>query len=398
MMTWPACEAQPKSSMCPFMQSMSMDFEMPVRSRQGVAPIRTADPQSPAEKASTEKESKRVLSLTSAQELALKQSWENLQRDDCKELSNIFARLAHEFVPDTAASAGMNWSSVVKVFGFVVDRLKNLQTARAKLERLGANHAAWGTKAHQMRDLRIPFLMSLETLFGSNVLEYAWGEVFDFVSQAMVDGLLGASASSPLQERCPSNPSLRIPSLQSRCPFKLGNLRAGSGEDPQDAESAPTLLTTVRAEKGEPRHREASILLTEVQIAVLRESWQKIQEDNCQKLGACLCDQFYQGRPEAKMATRMDWAQVIKAVGSVVDNLEDLEKPRAKLTKLGKQHGGWGTKAYQFYDLKFSLLRAIQTTGVADFGTDLEIAWSRVYDFVSAAMLDGLAEDAPSSN
>jgi len=128
---------------------------------------------------------------------------------------------------------------------------------------------------------------------------------------------------------------------------------------------------------------------------VLKQSWQQIQEDDCQTLGSCLCDHFYQGRPEAKMATRMDWSQVIKAVGSVVDNLEDLEKSRSKLTRLGKQHGHWGTKAHQFYDLKFSLLRAIQTTSVADFGTDLEIAWSRVYDFVSAAMLDGLAEAAP---
>jgi len=383
--TWPALEAQPKVSSCPFMQSMSMGFETPAPSGRAADYTRIADPQDPAE-------SMRQLSLTLAQETALKQSWKDLQSDDCKEISEIFSRLAHEFVPDTAASAGMNWSAVVKVFGFVVDHLDILEAVRAKLGRLGANHAAWGTKEQQLHDMRTPFLMSLETLFGSNALEHAWGEVFNFVAQAMADGLSRTSTNPSLGDRCPSETALRIPSLQSRRPFKHGELGADSKGDSLDADFSPTLLTSVPAEKGEAQPSETSIVLTEVQIAALKESWQQIQEDGCQKLGSCLCDHFYQGRPEARMATRMDWSQ---AVGSVVDNLEDLEKSKTKLTKLGKQHGHWGTKAHQFYDLKFSLLRAIQTTSVDDFGTDLGIAWSRVYDFVSAAMLNGLADSAP---
>lgn len=395
-MQWPARETLPKVSMCPFMQSMSMGREMPPQSGRGSACNVIADLQFPADNASMDKDSKRMIALTSAQETALKQSWKDLQRDDCKELSEIFGRLAYEFVPDTAAAAGMDWSAVVKVFGFVVERLDSLEAARTKLERLGANHAAWGTKEHHLHDMRIPFLMSLETLFGSQVLQHAWGEVYDFVAQAMVDGLSRASASPLLGQSQPSNSSLRIPSLQSRCPFKHGgDPRADSEGHCQDSDFAPTLLTSFRAEKSEAQPTETSIFLSEGQTAVLKQSWQQIQQDDCQKLGSCLCEHFYQGRPEAKMATRMDWAQVIKALGSVVDNLEDLDKSRSKLTKLGKQHGSWGTKAHQFYDLKFSLLRAIQATTVADFGTDLEIAWSRVYDFVSAAMLDGLAQAAP---
>eukprot|EP00930_Biecheleria_cincta_P019774 TRINITY_DN15016_c0_g1_i1.p1 TRINITY_DN15016_c0_g1~~TRINITY_DN15016_c0_g1_i1.p1 ORF type:complete len:406 (+),score=89.58 TRINITY_DN15016_c0_g1_i1:68-1285(+) len=87
-MPWPACDTQPKVSVCPFMRSMPMGFEVPAHGDGGSAPTTISYPASPADNASLDKESKHMLALTSAQETALKESWKDLQRDDCKTATN----------------------------------------------------------------------------------------------------------------------------------------------------------------------------------------------------------------------------------------------------------------------------------------------------------------------
>lgn len=141
--------------------------------------------------------SKRPLLMTDAMHRLLKESWQQLQVDNCEHLGNLLSQHFFKQAPESASTCGMDWSAVIRAIAFPIDRLDELASAERGLTRLGKNHARWQTKEYQFQEMKRAFLDSLRDFFGKSFtadLELAWALLYDFVSGAMVDGLKEAQA------------------------------------------------------------------------------------------------------------------------------------------------------------------------------------------------------------
>jgi len=134
------------------------------------------------------------------------------------------------------------------------------------------------------------------------------------------------------------------------------------------------------------------IPLTEPLVALLKESWLQIQMDGCEHLGKLLAEIFFNNNPEIASASGMEWNKVIKAIGLVVDHLDNLDGAEKKLARLGANHARWRTKEQDLQHMKVAFLSAINSFFGDECTADIELAWSHVYDFVAAAMMSGLKQ------
>eukprot|EP00931_Biecheleriopsis_adriatica_P045612 TRINITY_DN2611_c0_g1_i1.p1 TRINITY_DN2611_c0_g1~~TRINITY_DN2611_c0_g1_i1.p1 ORF type:complete len:741 (+),score=165.08 TRINITY_DN2611_c0_g1_i1:323-2224(+) len=401
---------------CPFISSQTSAVNKHVQSSLALSVSKKAS------KTSTTPVDKGTLTIpfTEVQLAVLKRSWKQIQVDHCQKLAGFLCQHFYEVQPDTAAASGMDWSQVVKAIGLAVDCLDDLKKTKAKFVRLGRNHARWGTKEHHLAEMKGAFGLALRSMFQEEFtaeLEQAWNLVYDFVSEAMAVGMLqesmtdgsnlkqsGAQADCAASPPVPPLPSSRVevhppnPTLLTGICKRVVEMGKGVSSDGAEQVVMEDLSTSTPTASMAPTTSHKAIPLTQSQEAALKQSWQQVQEDDCQLLGDQLCQKFYNDDVEAVAGSRMDWAQVVQAIGSVVDRLEDLGKVKAKLMRLGGSHARWGTKEHQFNEVKIAFLLALRSAFGDAITPDAETAWALACDFVVKAMVEGLNQAATATS
>lgn len=111
----------------------------------------------------------------------------------------------------------------------------------------------------------------------------------------------------------------------------------------------------------------------------------------------CFYSNLFEMAPLIKPMFKRDTALVEvhfnELIQTVVRYIENFEKLRPELYKLGKQHQGFGVKPAQFNVVKAALLLSIEYELKGQFNSDIKVAWSNYIDQISAVMIEGLLDD-----
>lgn len=180
--------------------------------------------------------------------------------------------------------------------------------------------------------------------------------------------------------------------LLKLCP---AGLTAGNGVCPYLStmgKLSPADIASKEDEGGPMLTSKRPLIMTDAMHRLLTESWQQLRVDNCEQLGSLLSQHFFAQAPMSASTCGMDWSAVIRAIAFPIDRIDDLANAEKRLTRLGKNHARWQTQEYQFAEMKVAFVASLRDFFGKSFTTDLELAWSLLYDFVSGAMLDGLKE------
>jgi serine/threonine protein kinase len=153
-------------------------------------------------------------------------------------------------------------------------------------------------------------------------------------------------------------------------------------------------------------------------LTLVQRSWLHVQQVGADVVGEILYKKFFELVPESKILFTMEvrnrykdwssteeedetdlynspamrrlWGKVVNAVGSAVAGLQDINKLVPLLTSLGMRHVGYGIPE-EYFEIGGKALALTLKEGLGELYTpDVEHAWTMVYGFISATMVNGL--------
>ncbi|XP_072164893.1 uncharacterized protein [Diadema setosum] len=94
----------------------------------------------------------------------------------------------------------------------------------------------------------------------------------------------------------------------------------------------------------------------------------------------------------ADSGLRAHGKRVMETIGSVLEDLEDMELVMAILTDLGRRHNGYKAKKTHIRSVGEALMHVLQEGLGAEFTAEVRAAWVAIYDIVSDTMSASLSE------
>ena len=116
-----------------------------------------------------------------------------------------------------------------------------------------------------------------------------------------------------------------------------------------------------------------------------------------EKLGDLLYQNLFHIAPETQLLfsgplheQSRKWRQMLTKIIVTIDHFASLD---GDLSRLGLKHVAYGVRAADYEKMGEALLLSLEQYLGADFTPDARTAWSRMYNAVSAAMLETTAEN-----
>lgn len=135
--------------------------------------------------------------------------------------------------------------------------------------------------------------------------------------------------------------------------------------------------------------------MTPEHIELVRTSWQKIEPisaqagamfyDNLFALNPCLKEMFKGGMEEQA-------SKLMSMIGVAVEMLDDIEKLRPELHKLGRRHLTYQVTEVDYQTVAQALLQTLKAGLGEDFTDQVKDAWIEVYSLLSSTMLEAAKE------
>jgi len=139
-------------------------------------------------------------------------------------------------------------------------------------------------------------------------------------------------------------------------------------------------------------HRKQEHMVTARQRLLVRNSWE-LMRPVAIHVADLFYDRLFELDPSLEGLFSEDLEvqrpRFIAAVGSVVQELDDMEGLQPTLLELGRRYGSQGIKAGTYITLGKALLWTMEQILAEDFTPPVKDAWAALYAAVSTAMLQG---------
>jgi serine/threonine protein kinase/class 3 adenylate cyclase/hemoglobin-like flavoprotein len=87
-------------------------------------------------------------------------------------------------------------------------------------------------------------------------------------------------------------------------------------------------------------------------------------------------------------------AMLMNMLAAAVKGLDRLDELKPVLEDLGRRHAGYGVRVEHFAAVEECLLYTIKTITGDDFTLDVQLAWTRIYNFIAQTMIEATLADA----
>ena len=79
---------------------------------------------------------------------------------------------------------------------------------------------------------------------------------------------------------------------------------------------------------------------------------------------------------------------LMNMIAAAVKGLDRLEELTPVLQDLGRRHRGYGVSIEHYAPVEECLLHTVRTMMGADFNLDVQLAWTRIYNFIAQTMIE----------
>ena len=95
----------------------------------------------------------------------------------------------------------------------------------------------------------------------------------------------------------------------------------------------------------------------------------------------------------ANVDINVQGVMLMNMVAAAVKGLDRLDELKPVLEDLGRRHAGYGVKIEHFAAVEACLMYMLKTLIGEDFTLDVQLAWTRIYNFIAQTMIEaGLTE------
>ena len=99
----------------------------------------------------------------------------------------------------------------------------------------------------------------------------------------------------------------------------------------------------------------------------------------------------------ANVDINVQGAMLMNMLGAAVKGLDRLDELKPIVEDLGRRHFAYGVRIEHFAPVEECLLSVVKTFMGDDFNLDVQLAWTRIYNFVAQTMIEAAVGDTPSS-
>jgi nitric oxide dioxygenase len=135
---------------------------------------------------------------------------------------------------------------------------------------------------------------------------------------------------------------------------------------------------------------EETMTLTTAQIALIRDSFHRLQPD-VQTASELFYDRLFEIAPELREMFRSDMTgqgmRFMTTLGVIVQHLDDPQALRPYLEWLAQGHAAYGVKPEHFRPMGQALIRTMRDTLGEKFPAGADAAWEAAYDHLASEMV-----------
>jgi nitric oxide dioxygenase len=139
---------------------------------------------------------------------------------------------------------------------------------------------------------------------------------------------------------------------------------------------------------------EEAMTLTTAQIALIRDSFHRLQPD-VETASELFYDRLFEIAPELRAMFRSDMTgqgmRFMSTLGIIVQHLDDPQALRPHLEHLAQGHAAFGVKREHFHPMGQALIRTMREILGENFPAGADAAWEAAYDDLAREMVQ-LAE------
>ena len=135
---------------------------------------------------------------------------------------------------------------------------------------------------------------------------------------------------------------------------------------------------------------EERMTLTTAQIALIRDSFHRLQPD-VEAASELLYERLFEIAPELRSMFRSDMAgqgmQFMSTLGVILQHLDDPQALRPHLEHLARGHAAYGVKPEHFHPMGQALIWSMRETLGERFPEGAAAAWEAAYDLLAREMV-----------